>query len=235
MDLINSVAADKVDNFRILAWQVACACFRTGSIELSSSMALDWSCLARSKPNFQLSTQAWHDAKDKRDSNHRAIPGTRKDPPEQSDDFKLLFGGGKRPKFNLGHWALPIRASTWGGDTNPGQVPGPMRHLPQQHPHHELPQVHAGAHASNLALMLAAMVQAQTDRQIAVAAANTANLIAFTTATAQALATSAGGKKASKLTPARKLVLQACTGEGDSAAFAPPPNICGDGNQWRHC
>ena len=82
--------------------------------------------------------------------------------------------------------------------------------------------------------MLAAMVQAQTDGQIAVAAANTTNLIAFTTATAQALATLAGGEKASKLTPARKLVLQACTGEGDSEDFAPPPSICGDGNQWRH-
>jgi hypothetical protein len=72
----------------------------------------------------------------------------------------------------------------WGGDTNPGQVPGPVRHLPQQQPRHELPQAHAGAHASNLASMLTAMVQAQMDGQIAVAAMNTANLIAFTTATA---------------------------------------------------
>ena len=223
MDLINLVAADKADNFRILAWQVACACFRTGSIELSSSMALGWSRLARSKPNIQLCTRAWYGAKDEQDSNHRAIPGTQKDPPEQANDFKSLFGGGKCPKLNLGHWAPPIRASTWGGDTNPGRVPGPMRHLPQQHPRHELPQAHAGAHASDLASMLAAMVQAQMDGQIAVAAANTANLIAFTTATAQALATSAGGEKASKLTPARKLVLQACAGEGDSEAFAPPP------------
>jgi hypothetical protein len=31
MDLINLVAADKADNFRILAWQVACACFRAAS------------------------------------------------------------------------------------------------------------------------------------------------------------------------------------------------------------
>jgi hypothetical protein len=130
MDLINSVAADKADNFQILAWQVACACFRTGSIKLSSSMALGWSHLARSKPNIQLSTRAWYDAKDEQDSNHRAIPGTRKDPPEQANDFKSLFGGGKRPKLNLGHWAPPIRASTWGGDTNPRRVPGPMRHLP---------------------------------------------------------------------------------------------------------
>jgi hypothetical protein len=186
-------------------------------------MALDWSRLARSKPNIQLSTRAWHDAKDEQDSNHRAIPGTRKNPPEQADNFKLLFGSGKRPKLNLGHWAPPIRASMWGGDTNPGRVPGPMRHLPQQHPRHELPQAHAGAHASDLALMLVAMMQAQTDGQIAVAAANTANLIMFTTAMAQALATLAGSKKASKLTLASKVVLQACTGEGDLEGFAPPP------------
>jgi hypothetical protein len=65
MDLINLVVADKADNFRILAWQVACACFRTGSIELTSSMALDWSRLARSKHNLQLSTRGWQYAKDK--------------------------------------------------------------------------------------------------------------------------------------------------------------------------
>jgi hypothetical protein len=103
MDLINLVAADKADNFRILAWQVACACFCTGSIKLSNPMALDWSRLARSKPNIQLSNWAWHDAEDEQESNHRAILGTRKDPPEQADDFKSLFGGGKCPKLNLGH------------------------------------------------------------------------------------------------------------------------------------
>jgi hypothetical protein len=48
-------------------------------------------------------------------------------------------------------------------------------------------------------------------------------MIAFTTATAQALATTAGGDKALKLTPAKRLILQACTGYGDSPIFIPPP------------
>ena len=228
MDLINSVATDKADNFRILAGQVACVCFHTGSIERNSSMSLHWSRLARSKANIQRSQLAWQAVDDELDLGPLEGSGARKEPPEQTDDFRVLFGGGKRHKLDLGQWAPPIRADRRGQSSpdygaydrarEPNSPPGRLHHGFQLQPGQ-----HADAHASDLAGMLAAMVQAQTEGQIAVAAANNANLIAFTTATAQALATSAGGEKASKLTPARKTVLRACSGEGDSAAFAPPP------------
>ena len=229
MDLVNSVAADKADNFRILASQVACACFHSGGIERTSSMSLDWSRLARSKANLQRSSRAWQAAADELVLVPPESPGARKEPPEQADDFRVIFGGGKRQRLNLGQWAPPIRATRGEGQapTNraaherapvPGCLPGPDHHGPQHHPGQ-----HADAHTSDLAGMLAAMVQAQTDGQIAVAAANTANLIAFTTATAQALAGAAGGDRTAKLTPARKSILRACTGEGDSIDFSPPP------------
>ncbi len=212
IDLIHFVAVDKANNFRILAWQVACECCRTSGIESTSAMALDWSCLARSKSNLGLSMQAWRDTKHKCD--HWASPGHRKDPPKQVDDFQLLFGGKKCPKLNLGHWAPPARADTGGEETNPRPAPSPVRASAQQQ---------TSAHTVDLASMLAAMVEAQTEGQIAVVVANTANLVTFATAMAQALATSAGGEKVSKLTPAQKSVLQACTGEGDLAAFVLPP------------
>ena len=207
-DLINSVAVDKADNFRVLAWQMACACHRTSGTQPTSSMSLNWSRLPRSKSNLTLSARAWRLERDP------ASPGRRKDPPEQMDDFQSLFGGGKRPKLNLGHWAPTGRANTRGGENIHRSARSPVRASAQQP---------TSAHTADLASMLAAMVQAQTDGQIAVAAANTANLVAFTTATAQALATSSGGEKGSKLTQARKSVLQACTGEGDSATFVLPP------------
>jgi hypothetical protein len=228
MDLINSVAPDKADNFRILAGQVACVCFHTGSIERNSSMSLHWSRLARSKANIQWSRLAWQASEDELDLGPSDGSGARKEPPEQTDDFRVLFGGGKRHKLNLGQWAPPIRADRR-GQASPDYDAYDRAREPNSPPsrlHHGLqlqPGQHADAHASDLAGMLAAMVQAQTDGQIAVAAANTANLIAFTTATAQALATSAGGEKASKLTPEQKTVLRACSGEGDSAAFDPLP------------
>jgi hypothetical protein len=67
------------------------------------------------------------------------------------------------------------------------------------------------------------MLQAQADSQMAVAAANNANLIAFTTATAQALASKGGGNKEAKMTVAKKRILQACLGWGISPAFRIPP------------
>jgi hypothetical protein len=211
MDLINSIAADKANNFRILAWQGACACFRTGGIEPCSAMALDWSRLARSKANLELSLRAWQEAEV--EGNHGTTLGTWKDLPDQVDDFWSLFGGGKRPKLNLGQWAPPIGMNTRGEETNTGWAPSLV----------PPPSAHTSSQVADLASMLATMVQAQMDGQIAVVAANTANLVAFTTATAQALATSTSNEKMSKFTPAQKSVLQASTGESHPATFVLPP------------
>jgi hypothetical protein len=71
-----------------------------------------------------------------------------------------------------------MAANTWGGSQYTNQVP----------------QGHLGTHppstpmAIDLGTLLSTMLQAQADSQMAVAAANNANLIAFTTAMAQALA-----------------------------------------------
>ena len=122
-DLINSIATDKADNFQILAWQMACACFRTNGIEPCSALALEWSRLARSKSNLELSLRAWQDAED--DSYDVSALGNRKNPPEQGDDFRALFGGGKRPKLNLGRWAPPCGSKIAGSGPNTGWAPGP--------------------------------------------------------------------------------------------------------------
>jgi hypothetical protein len=71
------------------------------------------------------------------------------------------------------------------------------------------------------------MLQAQADSQMAVTVANNANLIAFTTATAQALASKGGGNKEAKMTVAKKRILQACLGWGISPAFKTPPVYLG--------
>jgi hypothetical protein len=96
----------------------------------------------------------------------------------------------------------PMAANTWGSSPYTNQVP----------------RGHSGTHplstqpAINLGLLLTTMLQAQVDSQMVVAAANNANLIAFTIATAQALASKGGGNKETKMTVAKKRILQACSG-----------------------
>jgi hypothetical protein len=70
----------------------------------------------------------------------------------------------------------------------------------------------------DLAVLLSTLLKAQGDAQLAQTNANHANLIAFQTATAQALAAK-GGDKESKLTAAKKRILQACAGTMHAGEF----------------
>jgi hypothetical protein len=72
----------------------------------------------------------------------------------------------------------------------------------------------------DLATLVAAIIQGQNENQLAIAAASSANLMAFHTATAQALTTRAGDKE-SKLTNMKRKILQACSGKGDTPDFSP--------------
>ncbi len=63
----------------------------------------------------------------------------------------------------------------------------------------------------DLGELISTLLTAQAGAQLAQTNANHANLIAFQTATAQALAAKSGDKE-SKLTAAKKRILQACAG-----------------------
>jgi hypothetical protein len=78
-----------------------------------------------------------------------------------------------------------------------------------------------GLHDTDIGIFTA-LLKAQSDAQIAINKANHQNFIAFHTATAQALAAK-GSDKDSKLTAAKKRILQACAGEADGDSFVPEP------------
>ncbi len=69
---------------------------------------------------------------------------------------------------------------------------------------------------------MATMLQAQTENQLAIAVASHTNMVAFHTATAQAIAAKAGIKD-SRMTTLKRHILQACTGHGDATSFTTPP------------
>jgi hypothetical protein len=77
------------------------------------------------------------------------------------------------------------------------------------------------APGADMAAVITAIIRSQNENQLAIAAASNAIMIAFHTATAQALAAKAGDKD-SKLTAMKKRILQACSGQADSSLFVPP-------------
>ncbi len=227
-NLINSVAEETVGNIKILAWQMAYACQLMPDLEESTSaLAMDWKRLLRSKHLLQWRSEAWNQFNDGSggtdlDEEGEATTDDRKTPPEDppppDNDFWSVFEGGRRPcvlfPMHQPHQGVaPMAANTWGGSPYTNQVP--RGHL-GTHPPSTQPAINLGA-------LLTTMLQAQADSQMAVTAANNANLIAFTTAMAQALASKGGVNKEANMTVAKKRILQACSGWGISPAFRTPP------------
>jgi hypothetical protein len=74
----------------------------------------------------------------------------------------------------------------------------------------------------DMAALISTLLTAQSEAQLAQLNANHANLVAFQTATAQALVAK-NGDKDSKLTAAKGQILQACAGMPYADAFMPEP------------
>ncbi len=79
----------------------------------------------------------------------------------------------------------------------------------------------AGPPGLDVETLIRTLFAAQTTTQVALAMAQNSKLIVFHTTTAQALGSKSGDKD-SKLTVAKKAILQACCGQADSTTFAAP-------------
>ncbi len=73
----------------------------------------------------------------------------------------------------------------------------------------------------DIGTLICTMMEAQSAAQVAMLVASNANMIAFHIATAQALAAK-NGDKDSKLTVAKKIILQACCGQADKDTLMTP-------------
>ncbi len=73
----------------------------------------------------------------------------------------------------------------------------------------------------DIGTLIRTMMEAQSAAQVAMLVASNVNMIAFHTATAQALAAK-NGDKDSKLTVAKKKIIQACCGQADKDTFTTP-------------
>ena len=185
---------------------IALACGTPHPTDDSPCSALDslWKRVPYTRTTLAGATAAWE--------NHRGTPtAPRKDPPELGE-FDSMFG--EREEEGNGGWG-----DSW-GYVLPNTPPPPP--VAGQRTGPDSRTTESRTESTDLRSVLVAVLDAQSRAQIAVADNHHANLLAFHSLTAQALA-ARGSDKDSKLTPAKKRILQACAGIADDESFVAEP------------
>ncbi len=172
-----------------------------------STMASQWKRLILSKQTNKWAQWAWSGQSESAEGINDASRTTPAMPPANA--FANVFGGSTRTAVTV-PWAPIVH----------GQAPHGVHPAPAGHrvTYEVTEAVTAGLDVESLIRMLFA---AQTMAQLALAKAQNSNLIAFHTVTAQTLASKSGDKD-SKMTMAKKAILQACCGHADSTSFVAP-------------
>jgi hypothetical protein len=247
VDLVNLVDEAEQGRFTYLAWSMAYAClFASKEEHPVSTMSAQWKRLVMSRTTRTWATSAWtgQPPSDKAEED-RPITSASKPPIK---DFSSMFGGHTRrtavtipnsqgrpvsrlssgrnvgprpnppPKAGSGTPRVATGLIGQGGGEPPRGGPRPTAG--------STPTLTGGAASppdgdTSVVAIIHTMMEAQSAVNVAMAAAANANMIAFHTATVQALAAK-NGDKDSKLTVAKKSILQACCGHADKDTFETP-------------
>ena len=188
-DLVQGVDPSQRRLFKPLLMSVAYACHQCAGSQ-DSAIAMDWRRIARSHHSLPIMTDMWSDGQTEEERTDEEDRPQLKEAPEiipqarptPAGNFDSLFGDRvhsrpsttyrppKRARVMAGGSARPP-GTTPGLASRTGLVPGPSA-----------PGMPGGM---DLATLVAAIIQGQNENQLAIAAASTANLMAFHTATAQ--------------------------------------------------
>jgi hypothetical protein len=249
IDLINLVDGAKQDKYTYLARSIVYACLSATEEEYPMSMmAAWWKQVVMSRVTKMWATSAWmgqphlNEAKEERPTVNATTPPI--------DDFSSVFGGqAKRMAVTIPNGqARPVSSPPSGGiaGTRPNpprtgggtprsttgrksQVGGvPPRGVPWS-PTGSSPTMggvttsllNGTTSMGDIGTIIHTMMEAQSAAQVAMLVASNANMIMFHTATAQALAAK-NRDKDSKLTVAKKKIIQACCGRADKNTFTTP-------------
>jgi hypothetical protein len=240
LDLIRGVDRAHRHLFELLLRGVSYACLQDESVE-EAALATEWKRVPRTKQGRETISRLWVQTQVGEDMAPADLSSAPEDLPDLG--FNSLFDGDARgvPGFATLHRAAasaraPAKAATAPGrnavddpaerTTRPRNrrpaTPPPARRAPRA----SEPPAGGGLNlgtlpGADMAAVITAIIRSQNENQLAIAAASNASMIAFHTATAQALAAKAGDKD-SKLTAMKKRILQACSGQADSSLFVPP-------------
>ncbi len=173
-----------------------------------STMASKWKRLIFTKPTLDWAQLAWSGQVKSAEATNGVATTTLAMSP--ANDFASIFGGlARRPV------RIPMTQTGHGEQAPPGVDPAPTG------PRVTYRATGAGPPGLDVETLIRTLFKAQAKAQVVLAAGQNANLIAFHTGTTQALA-SKSGEKDSKLTVAKKAILQACCGQVDSTTFVAP-------------
>jgi hypothetical protein len=201
-----------------------------------STMASKWKQLIFMKPTLDWAQLAWSGQVKSAEATNRVATTTLAMSP--ANDFASIFGGlARRPV------RIPMTQTGHGEQAPPGVDPVPTN------PWVTYRATVAGPPGLDVETLIRTLFKAQAKAQVVLAVGQNANLIAFHTATAQSLGSKSGekdskltvakkailqvccgqqalgsksGEKDSKLTVAKKAILQACWGQADSTTFVAP-------------
>ena len=177
--MFSTVGAANRRNFRAFGEGVALACGSPNATAPDPISASDsrWKRVAYGKATLSVATAAWE--------GHRLTwPGASKPPPPRTGptNFDILFGGPAREEEGNQSWG-----DSWGHIT-PNTPPTDTGTHRTEAPVPALPATVTVPGGLDLAALLSTLLKAQGGAQLAQTNPNHANLIAFQTATAHALA-----------------------------------------------
>jgi hypothetical protein len=247
VDLVNLVNETKRGKFTYLAWSMAYTCLSASKKEHPvSTMSARWKRLVMSRITRTWATRVWTGQppsdKAKEDC---PITSASKQP---INNFSSVFGGHVRrtavtiPSGQGRPVSSPPSGRNVGPRPNPPPKAGsgtptvatgligprggePPRGGPRPAAGSALGLTGRAASPPNgdttVVAIIRMMMEAQSAANVAMAVAANANMIAFHTATAQALAAK-NGDKDSKLMVVKKSILQVCCGHADKDTFETP-------------
>ncbi len=210
VDLINLVDKTEQVKFQYLAQSVAYACSSAGAeTRPVSTMASKWKRLIFLKPTNNWAQLAWSGQVKSAEAIDRVSPTTPNMSP--ANNFASIIGGASRMAVMVPRAPTRQRRGPQGGPSavqcgtsNTGRKPRRSTGAGVTYG-----TSRAGPAGLDVETLIRTLSEAQTMAQVAMATAQNSNLIAFHTATAQALGSKSGDKD-SKLTVAKKAILQAC-------------------------
>ncbi len=219
VDLVNSVDRAERDKFTYLARSMAYACLSANKGEQHmSTMSIQWKRMVMSRPTKMWAQSVWTGPPSP-DEAKEDCPRTTACPPTISD-FSKVFGGQARRTAITVLVSSSQRSGTIRVTTvlQSQKEVGPPREVPQ--PAAVSVSVIGGGTTNppDIIAIIRTMMEAQLAANVAMSAASNANMIAFHTAMAQAPAAK-NGDKDSKLTVAKKKILQACCKHADKDTF----------------
>jgi hypothetical protein len=232
VDLINSVDKAERDKFKYLAQGMAYACLSASEEEQPlSTMSSKWKRMVMSKATRTWATSAW--------SGHPPPNEAEEDGPQAdtspptSSDFSSVFGGQARRVAVTVPRSRPPSGREMGTRPRPLTTGGGSPRVATGKQYQGCERSQRGATARpggggvvapiepDVLAIIRTMMESQSAANVALSVASNANMIAFHTATAQALAAK-NGDKDSKLTVAKKKILQACCGHAENETFTTP-------------